>query len=99
MLCSLLINSINQLERPAGILAFVEIGFHPDREKLRAEVAFLRRIKVQVAAIERIGKIVILIDQPLCGVSMSVDHNGLVVYGKRVSSGFFHRRLRSSLSG
>src|SRR5580692_2645376 len=81
MLRRLLIDSIDQLKSPFGIVAFVQLRLDPDGEELRAEVAFLRRIEIQLAAIERAGKIEILVDQALRGISVRVDDDGGVVYG------------------
>ena len=64
------------IERAAGILALVEIGLDPDGEELRAEVAFVDGVEIELAAVERIAEVEVLIDEALRRVGMGVDDDG-----------------------
>ena len=67
-------------------------GIDPDGEELGAEVALLRRFEVPVAAIERIGEVVVLIDKALRSIGMRVDHDG-------GAFDLFRRKFRRHLRG
>ena len=72
----LLLDGVNQDQRPARELTLVGTGIDPDGEELGAEVSLLRGFKIPVAAVERIGKVVVLVDKTLRRVGVGVDHDG-----------------------
>ena len=83
-----------RIERAARELALVRSGLDPDGEELRAQVSLLRGFEVPVAAVERIGKVVVLVDKALRRVGMRVDHDGgaFDLFGSK-----FCRHLRGRL--
>ena len=94
MLRRLLVDRIDQLQRAPGIVALVQVRLDPDRKELRAEVALLGRLEIEIAAVQLVGKIVVIINQPLRGIRMRVDNDGGVVYG--FSSLWIHRSVLGS---
>ncbi len=51
-------------------------GVNPDGEELRAQIALSSRFQVEVAAVERIAEIEILIDEALRRVGVGIDDDG-----------------------
>jgi hypothetical protein len=76
MLRRLLVDGVDQLQRPPGVMIFVEVGLDPDGEELRAEVALVRGVEVQLPAVERIGQVEVLVDETLRRVGVGVDDDG-----------------------
>ncbi len=76
VLCDLLLHRVNENERAAGELALVRSGIDPDGEELGTEITLLRGVKIPVAAIERVGKVIVLVNKTLRRVGMRVDHDG-----------------------
>jgi len=75
----LLLDGVDQLQGAAGVLALVLDGFDPDGEELRAQVAFVDGVEIEIAAVERIGEVKVLIDKALRGVGVGVDDDGGVM--------------------
>src|ERR1700677_4967634 len=67
---------VDQLERAARVLALVDDGLNPDGEKLRAQVAFVDGVEIEVAAVERIAEIEVVIDEALRRVSVRINNDG-----------------------
>src|ERR1022692_1031093 len=86
----LLLDGVDQLQGAAGVLTFVECGLDPDGEELRAEVAVVKRLQVEVAVAEWIGQVKVLINKALRRVGMGVDDqcgamdqvSGLALWGR-----------------
>ena len=73
MLQRRLMHRVDQRQRPPRILVLVKLRLHPDGEELRAQLALLRGLKVHIAAIQRIGQVVVLIQHALRRVGMRID--------------------------
>ena len=74
----------------AGVVALVRLGLDPDGEELGAEVAFAGGFEVEVAAVERVGEVVALIDDALgrVGVGVNDDGGSLHFFGGKVLGHF-----------
>src|SRR5271170_2930781 len=103
MFGGLLVDGVDELERSLGVVSFVEIGFDPDGEELRAQVALLGGVEIDLAAVEWAGEIVVFVDEALWCVGVGVNDDGLVVnlgggeFGVRYGwghGGSFRRGLR-----
>ena len=94
MLRRLLVNGIDQLQGAPRVVALVKVRLDPDREELRAKVALLGRVEIEIAAIELVGKVVVLVDQPLRRIGMRVDNDSGVVYS--FGGLWIHRRVLGS---
>ena len=57
----------------------------PDGEKFSPQVALARRLKIEIAALERVRQVVPFVEQALGCVGVGVDNNGGFVYGEWVS--------------
>ena len=79
-------------------MILIEIGLHPDREKLCAEVACFSRIEVQLAPIERIGKVEVFVDEALRRIGVGVDDDCVPVNEDRVRLGLWRRSRAHSPS-
>ena len=82
VLRDLLFDGVDQIESPARILAFVPVRFHPDGEELGCQIALARGFKVEVAAIQRVGKVKVLIEKALRRVSMGINYDGRLLHGR-----------------
>jgi hypothetical protein len=76
MFGDLLLDGVDQLQGAAGVLALVEGGLDPDGEELGAQVALVDGVEVEVAAVERVGEVEVLIEKALRGVGVGVDDDG-----------------------
>ena len=94
MFGGLLQDGVDEVEGAAGVVAFVEFGLDPDGEEFRAEVALLRGGEVEIAAVEGLGEVVMVVEHALRGVGVGVDDDGGVMHGGRIGgSGFVGHRL------
>ena len=67
-----------------GLFRGVLAGVDPDGEELCVEVALLRGVVVQHAAVERIGEVPVLIDEALRRVRVGVDDDSGLVNCERI---------------
>src|SRR5580704_14226435 len=68
-------------------MSFVRFGLNPDCKELSAEVALARCLKVEIAAVQRITKIKVLVQHSLRRVGVRIDHEGGAVH--RIRSLYF----------
>ena len=81
MLRSLLVNGIDQFQGAPRVMALVKIGLDPDRKELRAKVAFFGGVKIEIATVELVGKVVVFVEHALWRVGVRVDNDSGIVYG------------------
>ena len=81
MLGCLLVHGVDQLQGAARIMARVGGRVYPYGKELGAQIAFARRLKIDVTTFERIGQVITVIEHALGGVGVGVDNDGGVVHG------------------
>ncbi len=72
----LLEDGVDELKGAAGVVALVEFGLDPDGEELGAEVALFGGGEVEIAAVERLGEVVVVVEHALGRVGVGVDDDG-----------------------
>src|SRR5580698_9165582 len=73
MLCDLHANRVDQFEGAACKVAFVKIWLNPDGHERCSQIASMDGIQVDLATVERIGEIEVLVDEALRSVFVGVD--------------------------
>lgn len=81
MLCQLRMDGVEELAGALGGLAWEAARVGPDGEELRGEMALPGCFKIEVAAGERAGQVVVVVEEALGRVGMGIDDEGGAVQG------------------
>ncbi len=84
MTLSLLVDRVDHVERALGLVALVALRLNPDGEELRAQIAGLDLVEVEVACAGILREIEVLVDEAAWRVGVGVDDDGRVVGGAPV---------------
>src|SRR3954447_14024756 len=101
MMCGLLINRIDQIERMLAVVALVRLRLNPDRKEFRPEVAATSLVEADVAVVVRIcgTDIESFIEKALRSIGVSVNHESRIVDGAGFGGYRQVRRIGRGLCG
>ena len=98
MLRRLAIYSVDQFKRAMRILPAVDLWLDPDGKEHGPHVTVFGRRKVEMPAIQRLGEIVALIEQPLGSVGVSIDDQCVTVHHFVWNQNFTMRSMSTNCS-